>query len=128
MKSDIIQIIDIHKIYTQSEEVSVTALKDINLSVKSGEYIAIMGASGSGKSTFMNILGFLDTPTSGTYILDGIDGSSLSSNQKAEIRNRKMESLGSFLYTLSPKTAQALKEYEWVKDLFSWKDFLNNPD
>lgn len=49
-----------------------------------------MGASGSGKSTFMNILGFLDTPTSGTYILDGIDGSTLNSDQKAEIRNRKI--------------------------------------
>ena len=45
-----------------------------------------------------------------------------------EIGNRKVESLGSFLYPLSPQTAQALKEYEWVKDLFSWKDFLNNPD
>ncbi|MCX7678092.1 MAG: ABC transporter ATP-binding protein [Spirochaetes bacterium] len=78
------------KIYRLSEEVSIRALKGISLNVKRSEFIAIMGASGSGKSTFMNILGFLDTPTSGKYILDGIDGSSLSLNEKAEVRNKKI--------------------------------------
>jgi len=90
MPGKIIQVSEIEKIYQLSEEVSVRALKSVSLDVKRGEYISIMGASGSGKSTFMNILGFLDTPTSGTYILDGIDGSSLTKNQKAEIRNRKI--------------------------------------
>ncbi|MCX8124644.1 MAG: ABC transporter ATP-binding protein [Spirochaetes bacterium] len=85
-----INIENLHKIYKLSEEVSVHALKGVSLKVKRGEFVAIMGASGSGKSTFMNILGFLDTPTSGRYILDGIDGTSLNDNQKAEIRNRKI--------------------------------------
>jgi len=90
MSGKIIEISDIHKVFKLSEEVSVRALKGVSLDVKRGEYIAIMGSSGSGKSTFMNILGFLDSPTSGTYILDGIDGSSLSNDHKAEIRNRKI--------------------------------------
>lgn len=90
MKDNIIEIKDLVKIYNLSEEISVQALKGINISFKRGEFVAIMGASGSGKSTFMNVLGFLDTPTSGIYMLDGIDGSSLNNDQKAEIRNRKI--------------------------------------
>ncbi len=90
MNIPIINIENLHKIYKLSEEVSVHALKGVSLKVKRGEFVAIMGASGSGKSTFMNILGFLDTPTSGKYVLDGIDGTSLNDNQKAEIRNRKI--------------------------------------
>lgn len=90
MKDNIIEIKDLVKIYNLSEEVSVQALKGINISFKRGEFVAIMGSSGSGKSTFMNVLGFLDTPTSGLYMLDGIDGSSLNNDQKAEIRNRKI--------------------------------------
>ncbi len=90
MSDVIIKIDDIHKSFALSEEVVVRALRGVSLEVERGEYIAVMGASGSGKSTFMNILGFLDTPTGGRYILDGIDGSSLSADQKAEIRNRKI--------------------------------------
>ncbi|HOP28454.1 MAG TPA: ABC transporter ATP-binding protein [Spirochaetota bacterium] len=90
MKKRIIEIKDLEKIYLLSEEVSVKALKGVSFNFAEGEFVSIMGASGSGKSTFMNILGFLDTPTSGTYILDGIDGSTLNSDQKAEIRNRKI--------------------------------------
>lgn len=90
MENNIIQIEDLVKIYMLSDEVSVRALKGVSVSVKRNEFIAIMGASGSGKSTFMNILGFLDTPTSGRYILDGIDGSYLSNDDKAEIRNKKV--------------------------------------
>ncbi|MGB4268555.1 MAG: ABC transporter ATP-binding protein [Spirochaetota bacterium] len=90
MNIPIINIENLQKIYKISQEVSVHALKGVSLKVKRGEFVAIMGASGSGKSTFMNILGFLDTPTSGKYILDGIDGTSLNDNQKAEIRNRKI--------------------------------------
>ncbi|PKL35150.1 MAG: macrolide ABC transporter ATP-binding protein [Spirochaetae bacterium HGW-Spirochaetae-1] len=89
-KNKIIEIKDLQKIYKLSDEVSVKALKGVSLDVALGEYIAIMGASGSGKSTFMNILGFLDSPTSGSYILDGIEGSSLTNDEKAEIRNRKI--------------------------------------
>ncbi len=90
MENSIIQIIDLVKIYKLSDDISVRALKGVSVDIKRKEFIAIMGASGSGKSTFMNILGFLDTPTSGKYILDGIDGSYLSNDEKAEIRNRKV--------------------------------------
>ncbi len=90
MKKHIIEIKELVKIYNLSEEVSVKALKGVSFNFSEGEFVSIMGASGSGKSTFMNILGFLDTPTTGKYILDGIDGSTLNSDQKAEIRNRKI--------------------------------------
>ena len=90
MKDNIIEIMDLVKIYNLSEEVSVNALKGVTVSFKRGQFVSIMGSSGSGKSTFMNILGFLDTPTSGIYMLDGIDGSTLNNDRKAEIRNNKI--------------------------------------
>lgn len=71
-------------------EVDVTALKGISMLINKGEFVSIMGPSGSGKSTLMNIIGCLDTPTSGTYILDEIPVSGLNDNQLAEIRNRKI--------------------------------------
>lgn len=85
----IIEIDDLNKIY-DTGVVKVNALVDINLNIERNEYVAIMGASGSGKSTLMNILGCLDRPTSGKYILDGSDVSSLSGNQLAAIRNKKI--------------------------------------
>src|SRR4030043_1433312 len=77
------------KVYSLGE-VEVTALRGVSLLVNRGEFVAIMGASGSGKSTFMNILGFLDRPTSGQYLLEGINGENLSRDELAEIRNRKI--------------------------------------
>ena len=71
------------------EEV-IDALKDVSITVKKGEYVAFMGPSGSGKSTLMNIIGCLDTPSTGTYILNGHDVSEMSENQLAEIRNKEI--------------------------------------
>jgi putative ABC transport system ATP-binding protein len=85
----LIQVRELVKVYNLGE-VEVSALRGITLSIERGEFVAIMGASGSGKSTFMNILGFLDRPTSGQYLLEGINGEHLSRDELAEIRNRKI--------------------------------------
>ena len=84
-----LKVKDLVKIY-DTGAIQVESLKKINLEVKKGEFVAIMGSSGSGKSTFMNILGCLDSLTSGTYELDGIDVSRMSSSELATIRNKKI--------------------------------------
>ncbi|HBA39026.1 MAG: macrolide ABC transporter ATP-binding protein [Deltaproteobacteria bacterium RIFCSPLOWO2_02_56_12] len=71
-------------------DIEVEALCGINVTIQRGEFVAVMGASGSGKSTFMNIVGCLDRPTSGAYFLEGQDVSALSSDEWAHIRNRKI--------------------------------------
>lgn len=74
----------------QTGEDSFNAMNNVSLSIDKGEFVAIMGASGSGKSTFMNMLGTLDKPNSGSYFLDGIDMLNLDANELAQIRNLKM--------------------------------------
>jgi len=84
-----IEIKNVTKTYT-SGDITFDALKGVSFSVKDGEFVAIMGPSGSGKSTLMHILGALDTPTSGTYLLDGKDVSTLSDDKLADIRREKI--------------------------------------
>ena len=84
-----IQVEDVHKYYDLGET-KVHALRGVNLKIEPGEFVAIMGSSGSGKSTFMNMLGCLDKPTSGRYILEGTDVSKLEKKDLAAIRNRKL--------------------------------------
>jgi len=87
----IIDLKGVKKIYNRkSKETMVVALKGISLSIERGEFVAIMGASGSGKSTLMNIIGCLDVPTEGKYFLEGVDVLTLSRNELAEIRNKKI--------------------------------------
>lgn len=80
----------ISKVYQTDQELSFQALKDVNLKIDKGDFVAIIGPSGSGKSTLMNILGLLDSPTSGSYELDGKDVARLGENTLAEIRNKKI--------------------------------------
>src|SRR5262245_1276636 len=85
----IIAIEQLKKTYDLGE-VKVEALRGIDVQIRRGEFVAIMGASGSGKSTFMNVLGCLDRPTSGRYLLEGMDVSQMSGDQLAEVRNKKI--------------------------------------
>ena len=86
---DLIVIKNLIKTYATGDT-SFNALDGVSLNIKHGEFVAIMGASGSGKSTFMNMLGCLDKPTSGSYFLDGIDVSKMSMDELSAIRNRKL--------------------------------------
>jgi putative ABC transport system ATP-binding protein len=85
----VIQLQDIHKTY-HTGEVDVHAVRGVTLDIAQGEFVALMGASGSGKSTMMNIIGCLDRPTGGKYSLDGIDVSQLDRDELADIRNQKI--------------------------------------
>src|SRR5437588_11782983 len=85
----VIRLEGVHKTYTMGD-VEVHALRGISLTIRAGEFVAIMGASGSGKSTTMNIIGCLDRPTRGMYVLDGQDVSALSKDERADIRSRKL--------------------------------------
>ena len=85
----LINIQNMFKTYRMGEN-AVHALDGVSLTIGNGDFVAVMGASGSGKSTLLNILGCLDTPTSGTYLLDGVEVSRMSRAQLARIRNQKL--------------------------------------
>lgn len=89
MPDTVIHLSDITRAFRMGGE-EFLALRGVSFRVAPGEFVAIMGASGSGKSTCMNIIGCLDRPTSGTYLLDGIDTGSMGIDQRADIRNRKI--------------------------------------
>jgi putative ABC transport system ATP-binding protein len=87
--SELIRVQDLHKVYRMGD-VEVPALRGIDVLIERGEFVAVMGSSGSGKSTFMNIIGCLDRPTSGRYFLETEEVGSLSRDQWAHIRNRRI--------------------------------------
>jgi putative ABC transport system ATP-binding protein len=109
MNKTIIQVSSLKKEFHVGDVV-VNALKGIDLTIEQGEFVAIMGTSGSGKSTMLNILGCLDKPTSGQYYLDGIGIAGLDKNQLAEIRNQKLGFVFQS-YNLLPRTT-ALENVE----------------
>jgi len=86
----VVKLEEIHKIYGNSAEIEVHAVRGVTIDIQKGEFVALMGASGSGKSTLMNILGCLDRQTKGVYLLDGVDVSSLDRNERADFRNQKL--------------------------------------
>jgi len=89
MNKEIIRFENISRFY-QVGKVTVKALNDVSISISKNEFVALMGPSGSGKSTMMNVLGCLDTPTAGSYILNGLDVSKLTDNELADIRNKEI--------------------------------------
>ncbi len=101
--SAVIEINDVKKIYTMGT-VEVPALNGVSLEIQAGEMVAITGPSGSGKSTLMNIIGCLDTPTSGEYLLDGVNVSKMTDDEQAGIRNQKIGFVFQ-QFNLLPRTA-----------------------
>ena len=102
MSKEIIKIEDLKRYFKVGDE-TVKALRGVNFTIHEGEFVTIMGTSGSGKSTLLNILGCLDTPTSGQYLLDGIPVKGMGKNERARIRNRKIGFIFQN-YNLLPKT------------------------
>jgi putative ABC transport system ATP-binding protein len=100
----VISVEDMHKYYDLGET-RVHALRGVSIQIKLGEFVAVMGASGSGKSTFMNMLGCLDRPTSGRYLLEGIDVANLDKKALAHIRNQKMGFVFQGFHLLARTTA-----------------------
>ena len=99
-----IELVDVHRTYRKGRE-EIRALDRVSLTIARGEFVAVMGPSGSGKSTLMNVLGLLDTPDSGTYLMDGSDVRTLSGDQRAAIRNEKIGFVFQAFHLLDRTTA-----------------------
>ena len=104
MKSPIILFEDISRQYKMGSDI-IYALKDVNIRIQKGEYVAFMGPSGSGKSTLMNIVGCLDTPTRGRYVLNGQEVSGMSEKELAMVRNKEIGFIFQTFNLLSRSTA-----------------------
>ncbi|TZF84709.1 ABC transporter ATP-binding protein [Pedobacter sp. BS3] len=109
MKKNILEVRELKREFLVGSQV-VRALKGVSFSVQPGEFVTIMGSSGSGKSTMLNILGCLDKPTEGDYLLDGVNVKELSRNELAQLRNRKIGFVFQ-AYNLLPRTS-ALENVE----------------
>ena len=121
MKADpVIELTDIHKTYKTSAGVKTEALKKINLTIEKGEFVAIMGPSGSGKSSLMHIIGLLDRHFQGKYLLDGNDASKLSTNRSAGLRNDKI----GFVF----QQFNLLKRTSVLQNVLLPTTYKNNPD
>ena len=88
--NNLVELRDVYKIYGEGLESEVRALDGVSLTIDRGEFVAVVGQSGSGKSTMMNVLGCLDIPTRGTYLLDGTDVRELTDKELSHIRNRQI--------------------------------------
>jgi len=119
--SEVIRVENLHKIYRMGD-VEVPALRGINLTIDRGEFVAVMGSSGSGKSTFMNILGCLNRPTAGKYFLDGQEVGSLSADEWAHIRNKKIGFVFQGFNLLPRTTALENVELPMMYNGFASKD------
>src|SRR5213075_78768 len=100
----LIETVDLWKTYVMGSE-EIHALRGVSVSLDRGEYVAIMGPAGSGKSTLMNMIGCLDTPTAGSYVLDGVPVESMSDDELAAIRNTKIGFVSQPFNLLAPTTA-----------------------
>lgn len=118
--SELIRVENLHKVYRMGD-VEVPALRGVNLSIDRSEFVAVMGASGSGKSTFMNILGCLDRPTAGKYFLEGQEVGSLTANEWAYIRNKRIGFVFQGFNLLSRTTALENVELPMMYNGFATK-------
>ena len=119
--SEVIRVENLHKTYHMGD-VEVPALRGIDLTIARGEFVAVMGSSGSGKSTFMNILGCLDRPTRGKYFLEGEEVGSLSADAWAHIRNKRIGFVFQGFNLLSRTTALENVELPMMYNGFASKD------
>jgi putative ABC transport system ATP-binding protein len=119
--SEVIRVQDLQKVYRMGD-VEVPALRGINLTIERGEFVAVMGSSGSGKSTFMNIIGCLDRPTGGSYWLEGEEVAALSADAWAHIRNKRIGFVFQGFNLLSRTTALENVELPMMYNGFAGKE------